>query len=139
MYFITDVNGLSVDISPIPASVIVGDNLIVTSTIIKTVSETWKAFTFYISNGDGYSACGGTFTVPSACTDFFGCPYGFGFTCNYTHFNLLINNVGMLLLGLSIYAEVTFTNSFKVNSKSTTLEIISKYYYKRDNSCHRLP
>lgn len=130
-YFLfTGVNSLFVNITPIPASVIAGDNLTVTSTITKTDLETWKAFIFYVVNKGIYSACRGVpYSTNAACTDIFGCPYGFGFTCNYTHFNLQLNNVDMQLLGFSIYGEVTFTSSPKVTSSTTAIEIKGEFHY----------
>lgn len=130
-YIDTCTNGLSVDISPIPATAIAGDNLIVTSVITKTETESWKAFVFYVFDSGNTQACGGApYTAPAACSDIFGCSYGFSFSCNYTHFSLLLNNVTILFKGFSIYAEVTIAGSPTVKSVTTTIIVKSEYHYK---------
>ncbi|CAC5371766.1 unnamed protein product [Mytilus coruscus] len=121
---INHTDGLSVSISPYPVAVEAGGDVIVTSTITKTESESWKAFIFYVHDKEVTSACRGAFYSTSIeCNDVFGCSLGFGFNCNYTHFNLLINNIRTALIGVSIYAEVTSGSSSKSNSITTIIQL----------------
>ncbi|CAC5383868.1 unnamed protein product [Mytilus coruscus] len=118
---IKDTNGLSVNIYPTPALVEVGDSLEFSSTITKTDNESWKSFEFFVNSGALAAPCGGMFKKFNTCFDAFGCPFGFNFNCNFTHFNLRINNVNASLLRWSIFARVTMESNEII--PSNTLQI----------------
>lgn len=127
LMIVSDTNALSVNILPKQAVVNSGEGLTISSTITKSATESWKTFVFRTKEGTAIEACrGAAYSSSAACNDIFGCTSKIksSFTCNYTHFNLLIDDINISLSGLVIYAEVTYGSSgAQTTSNSTTIQV----------------
>lgn len=124
--FFSGIIGLSIDIFPKPDAVgNIGGNLIITSTIIKTNAESWYSFLFFVNS----NTCFATFLQGSSqCKHLFAdCP-GFGYTCNFTHFNLMINGITMDHDGMTVEGRLSESgNGTPIKTETTIIKVYGQW------------